>query len=80
MGFPRDLRVIRPNVRYITVGFFTDYRNQAWHYYSTNETTYESCLQAQISLAGRRFHCFEGYEYDKICHAEIVYLSTAKFI
>lgn len=26
--------------RYIKIGFFTDYRNQAWHYYSTNETTY----------------------------------------
>ena len=32
------------HLRYIRVGFFTDYRNLAWYYYATNETTYATWL------------------------------------
>ena len=42
--------------RYIRVGFFTDYRNLAWHYYATNETTYASCIVRHfrcVAVGGR---------------------------
>eukprot|EP00913_Durusdinium_trenchii_P026243 g24622.t1 len=41
--------------RYIEIGFFTDYRNQAWHYYMTNETTYAFLWLNSISYANLDF-------------------------
>lgn len=41
--------------QYIKIGFFTDYRNQAWHYYSTNETTYAFLWLNSISYANLDF-------------------------
>ncbi|CAK9029558.1 unnamed protein product, partial [Durusdinium trenchii] len=41
--------------QYIEIGFFTDYRNQAWHYYMTNETTYAFLWLNSISYANLDF-------------------------
>ncbi|CAE7319659.1 unnamed protein product, partial [Symbiodinium microadriaticum] len=41
--------------QYIRVGFFTDYRNLAWHYYATNETTYAFLWLNSISYANLDF-------------------------
>mmetsp|Transcript_15843 Transcript_15843/g.37387 ORF Transcript_15843/g.37387 Transcript_15843/m.37387 type:complete len:431 (+) Transcript_15843:99-1391(+) len=41
--------------QYIKVGFFTDYRNLAWHYYATNETTYAFLWLNSISYANLDF-------------------------
>ncbi|CAJ1370953.1 unnamed protein product [Effrenium voratum] len=41
--------------QYIEIGFFTDYRNQAWHYYATNETSYAFLWLNSISYANLDF-------------------------